>query len=70
MTEIKKPLIVDENDGETLKQNKAKLLLISMTKKIFHMTMLIMKKMRMKHFHMTKKMTKLNRSENHMFCMS
>ena len=28
------------------------------------------KKMRMKYFHMTKKMTKLDRSENYMFCMS
>ena len=30
-------LIVDEYDGETLKQNKAKLLLMTMTRKIFHM---------------------------------
>ena len=59
---------------KVLNKNKAKLLLMIMTRKIFHMTMLIMKKMTMKYFHMTmmimKKMTKLNRSENYMFCMS
>ena len=59
---------------KVLNKNKAKLLLMIMTRKIFHMTMLIMKKMTMKYFHMTmmimKKMTKVDRFENYMFCMS
>ena len=54
-----------------LNKIRQKLLLMIMTRKIFHMTtMLIMKKMRMKHFYMMEKMTKLNRPENYMFCMS
>ena len=59
-----------------LNKIRQKLLLMIMTRKIFHMTtMLIMKKMRMKHFHMTKKINnnnnnnkQTNKSQNYMFC--
>ena len=46
-----------------LSKIRQKLLLMIMTKKIFHMTMLIMKKMRMKHFHMKKKISNNNNKQ-------
>ena len=46
-----------------LNKIRQKLFLRIMTKKIFHMTMLIMKKMRMKHFHMTKKINNNNNKQ-------